>query len=56
MKMKMLVVRFNWELRDEDFLVVLEVVRGFENGGDGGGGRSIGISLLDLNLSLEECE
>ncbi|KAK4657311.1 tau 95 subunit of transcription factor TFIIIC [Podospora pseudocomata] len=56
MKTKMLAVRFNRELRDEDFSAALEAVRGPENGGDGGGGRSIGISLPDLNLSPEECE
>ncbi|KAK4199929.1 putative transcription factor tau subunit sfc1 [Triangularia verruculosa] len=56
MKTKMLAIRFNRELRDDDFSAALEAVRGPENGGDGGGGRSIGISLPDLNLSPEECE
>ncbi|KAK5656286.1 hypothetical protein OQA88_4666 [Cercophora sp. LCS_1] len=56
MKCKMLAIRFNRKLTDDDFTATLEAVKGPKNGGDGGGGTSIGISLPDLQLTPEECE
>ncbi|KAK3997562.1 putative transcription factor tau subunit sfc1 [Cladorrhinum sp. PSN332] len=56
MKTKMVAVRFGRVLTDDDFSAALEVVKGPNDGGDGGSGNSIGISLPDLNLSPEECE
>ncbi|KAK4467014.1 putative transcription factor tau subunit sfc1 [Cladorrhinum samala] len=56
MKTKMVAVRFGRVLTDGDFSAALEVVKGPNDGGDGGSGNSIGISLPDLNLSPEECE
>ncbi|KAK4230446.1 RNA polymerase III transcription factor IIIC subunit-domain-containing protein [Podospora fimiseda] len=56
MKTKMVAVRFGRALTDDDFSAALEVVKGPNDGGDGGSGNSIGISLPDLNLSPEECE
>ncbi|KXX72957.1 Transcription factor tau subunit sfc1 [Madurella mycetomatis] len=57
MKCKMLAIRFGRTLTDDDFAGALEVVRGQPlDGGDGGGGNSIGISLPDLQLTAAECE
>ncbi|KAK4166696.1 putative transcription factor tau subunit sfc1 [Cladorrhinum sp. PSN259] len=56
MKTKMVAIRFKRELTDDAFSATLQVVKGPSDGGDGGSGNSIGISLPDLNLSPEECE
>lgn len=56
MKCKMLAVRFGRTLTDEDFTATLSAVKGPNDGGDGGSGTSIGISLPDLQLTREECE
>ncbi|KAK3365981.1 RNA polymerase III transcription factor IIIC subunit-domain-containing protein [Lasiosphaeria ovina] len=56
MKCKMLAIRFNRSLTDDDFRMTLEAVQGPNDGGDGGGGTSIGISLPDLQLTAAECE
>ncbi|EAQ85987.1 hypothetical protein CHGG_07240 [Chaetomium globosum CBS 148.51] len=56
MKCKMVAIRFNRTLTDDDFGAALEVVRGVpHDGGDGAGpGNSIGISLPDLQLTAAE--
>ncbi|KAH6840919.1 RNA polymerase III transcription factor IIIC subunit-domain-containing protein [Chaetomium sp. MPI-CAGE-AT-0009] len=58
MKCKMVAIRFNRTLTDDDFSAALEVVRGVpHDGGDGAGpGNSIGISLPDLQLTAAEYE
>ncbi|KAK0651826.1 RNA polymerase III transcription factor IIIC subunit-domain-containing protein [Cercophora newfieldiana] len=56
MKCKMLAIRFGRTLTDEDFSATLDAVKGPNDGGDGGSGTSIGISLPDLQLTQEECE
>ncbi|KAK3370194.1 RNA polymerase III transcription factor IIIC subunit-domain-containing protein [Podospora didyma] len=56
MKCKMLAIRFERNLTNEDFKMTLEAVQGPNDGGDGGGGTSIGISLPDLQLTPSECE
>ncbi|KAK1760872.1 transcription factor tau subunit sfc1 [Echria macrotheca] len=56
MKCKMLAIRFGRTLTDEDFTATLEAVKGPSDGGDGGCGTSIGISLPDLRLTQAECE
>jgi general transcription factor 3C polypeptide 5 (transcription factor C subunit 1) len=56
MKCKMVAIRFNRTLTDDDFSAALEAVRGVpHDGGDGAGpGNSIGISLPDLQLTAAE--
>ena len=54
MKCKMTAIRFGRTVTDEDFSAALEVVKGPHDGGDGGGGNSIGISLPDLQLTAAE--
>ncbi|KAK3297002.1 RNA polymerase III transcription factor IIIC subunit-domain-containing protein [Chaetomium fimeti] len=58
MKCKMVAIRFNRTLTDDDFSAALEAVRGVpHDGGDGAGpGNSIGISLPDLQLTVAEYE
>jgi len=56
MKCKMLAIRFGRTLTDDDFSATLDAVKGPNDGGDGGSGTSIGISLPDLQLTQEECE
>ncbi|KAK0720034.1 RNA polymerase III transcription factor IIIC subunit-domain-containing protein [Lasiosphaeris hirsuta] len=56
MKCKMLAIRFGRTLTDDDFSATLDAVKGPNDGGDGGGGTSIGISLPDLQLTSAECE
>ncbi|KAK4453200.1 transcription factor tau subunit sfc1 [Podospora aff. communis PSN243] len=56
MKCKMLAIRFGRTLTDEDFSATLDAVKGPNDGGDGGSGTSIGISLPDLQLTQKECE
>ncbi|KAK0626534.1 RNA polymerase III transcription factor IIIC subunit-domain-containing protein [Immersiella caudata] len=56
MKCKMLAIRFGRTLTDEDFGATLDAVKGPNDGGDGGSGTSIGISLPDLQLTQKECE
>ena len=56
MKCKMLAIRFGRTLTDDDFSAALEAVRGPHDGGDGGTGNSIGISLPDLQLTSAEYE
>ncbi|KAK4238723.1 transcription factor tau subunit sfc1 [Achaetomium macrosporum] len=56
MKCKMVAIRFNRTLTDDDFNAALEAVKGMpHDGGDGGGpGKSIGIDLPDLGLTEAE--
>ncbi|KAL2196319.1 RNA polymerase III transcription factor IIIC subunit-domain-containing protein [Corynascus similis CBS 632.67] len=55
MKCKMVAIRFNRTLTDSDFSAALEAVKGVpHDGGDGGAGNSIGISLPDLQLTAAE--
>ncbi|KAK0635226.1 RNA polymerase III transcription factor IIIC subunit-domain-containing protein [Bombardia bombarda] len=56
MKCKMLAIRFGRTLTDDDFGATLDAVKGPNDGGDGGGGGSIGITLPDLQLTPAECE
>ena len=56
MKCKMLAIRFGRTVTDDDFGATLNAVKGPNDGGDGSGGTSIGISLPDLQLTREECE
>lgn len=57
MKCKMLAIRFERTLTDEDFSATLDAVKGPNDGGDGcAGSTSIGISLPDLQLTRQECE
>lgn len=56
MKCKMLAIRFGRTLSDDDFGATLEAVKGPNDGGDGGSGTSIGITLPDLQLTAKECE
>ncbi|KAK4138653.1 hypothetical protein BT67DRAFT_413220 [Trichocladium antarcticum] len=56
MKCKMLAIRFGRTLTDDDFGAALDAVRGPHDGGDGGAGNSIGITLPDLQLTAAEYE
>ncbi|KAK4155472.1 transcription factor tau subunit sfc1 [Chaetomidium leptoderma] len=60
MKCKMVAIRFDRKLTDNDFSAALEATKGVpHDGGDGGGGgpgNSIGISLPDLHLTAAEYE
>ncbi|KAL1841349.1 hypothetical protein VTJ49DRAFT_7129 [Mycothermus thermophilus] len=59
MKCKMVAIRFNRTLTDQDFKPALDAIKSLpHDGGDGGGGpgTSIGINLPDLHLTPAETE